>query len=154
MSADGAPLLAIRDLRVTFRGGAVEAVGGVSLDVAAGECLGIVGESGSGKSLTALAAMGLLPPGATASGSIRLGGEELLGLPDARLNAVRGAQVGMVFQDPLTSLAPHLRVGAQIAAPLMAHRGLSRAAAWQAAGGWPRGCGSSRTSCRAGCASG
>ncbi|MCW5759442.1 MAG: ABC transporter ATP-binding protein, partial [Phenylobacterium sp.] len=130
------PLLAVRDLSIAFQGGAIEAVRGVSLDVNPGECLGIVGESGSGKSLTALAAMGLSPAGAVVSGSIRLDGQELLGLSDPDLNRLRGARMGMIFQDPLTSLAPHLRVGEQIAAPLLAHGGLSRGDAWREARRW------------------
>jgi len=129
-------LLAVRDLRIAFQDGAITAVRGVSLDVKSGECLGVVGESGSGKSLTALAAMGLLPAGAAVTGSIQLEGQELLGLSDPALNRLRGARMGMIFQDPLTSLAPHLRVGEQIAAPLRAHGGLSRSDAWREARRW------------------
>ena len=93
------PALELRDLRVEFADGArrVHAVNGVSLRVAPGECLAVVGESGSGKSQTFLAALGLLPPAGRASGSVRLGGREILGLPEHELRAVRGAAIGTVF---------------------------------------------------------
>ena len=121
-------LLEIEALRVRYPGRDgrdVTAVSGLSLSVGAGECLGIVGESGAGKSQAFLAAMGLLPRGARVSGSVRFRGEELLGARESRLNRVRGAALTMIFQDPLTSLTPHRRVGDQIAESLVAHEGIS-----------------------------
>jgi oligopeptide/dipeptide ABC transporter ATP-binding protein len=126
------PLLVIRDLTVSFdgRNGPVEAVRGVNLQLAAGETLGIVGESGSGKSVTALAIMGLLPKSATVTGSIKLLGRELVGMSRTDLRGVRGKQVGMVFQDPMTSLNPVITIGKQLAEALrIHHRGMSRRAA-------------------------
>jgi peptide/nickel transport system ATP-binding protein len=119
------PLLAVRDLRVRFAGedGEVQAVDGVSFELAPGEVLAIVGESGSGKSVTAQATMGLIPSrNATVEGSIRLRGRELLGASDAEMQKVRGAEIAMVFQDPMTSLNPVYRVGAQIVEAIRAHR--------------------------------
>ena len=121
------PLLEVHDLRIAY--GDVTVVDGVSLDLAAGEALAIVGESGSGKSQTALALLGLLEPRARVTGSVRFDGAELLGASAAQLNAVRGARIGMVFQDSMTSLNPHLKVGTQITEVLQQHRGLARAAA-------------------------
>jgi peptide/nickel transport system ATP-binding protein len=128
MSADAAPpLLEIRDLGVSFltAAGEVEAVTDFSLRVEAGECVGIVGESGAGKSQALLGVMGLLPRNARVRGSARLRGTELIGLPLDQLDAQRGADMSMVFQDPLTSLTPHLTIGDQIAEPLVQHRGMS-----------------------------
>ncbi len=118
------PLFAVEELEVTFdtKEGLVHAVRGVSLDVHAGEVLGVVGESGSGKSVTMLAAMGLLPETAAISGSVRFQGEELLGLPGEELASYRGRRIGMIFQDPLTSLNPVLTIGQQIAGAIAAHR--------------------------------
>ncbi len=125
-SADppGQPLFDIADLQVAFdtKEGMVDAVRGVSLAVHAGEVLGVVGESGSGKSVTMLAAMGLLPKTAAISGSVRFRGEQLLALPDEELAAYRGRRIGMIFQDPLTSLNPVLTIGQQITGAIAAHR--------------------------------
>ena len=101
------------------------AVDAVSLTVGRGECLGIVGESGAGKSQAFLAALGLLSAAARVSGRVRLEGQDLLALPERDLDRIRGARVGMVFQDPMTSLTPHLRIGDQVAEPLIRHRGAS-----------------------------
>ena len=124
-------VLSIRDLAVRFStpDGVVPAVNAFSLDLAAGECVGIVGESGAGKSQSFLAVMGLLAGNASVSGSARLGDTELLGNDRAALNAVRGSKLAMIFQDPMTSLTPHLRVVDQIGESLMRHRGYSKAQA-------------------------
>ena len=105
------------------------AVDGVDLAVAPGEALGIVGESGSGKSVTWLAALGLLPPRARVSGSVRLDEEELVGAPPPRLEAVRGKRIAMIFQDPSSCLNPVHRIGWQLAEALRLHRGLDVAGA-------------------------
>ena len=109
-------LLQIRGLNVHAKGRAL--VQDVNLTLGAGERLGLVGESGSGKSLTALAAMGLLPPGLTASGSVLLDGQEVIGQPDRALAPLRGAVAAMVFQDPRMALDPLMRLGDQLAVPL------------------------------------
>nr|WP_067479934.1 ABC transporter ATP-binding protein [Actinomadura hibisca] len=121
-------MLEITDLRVTYEPG-VRAVRGLDFSVGPGEVLGVVGESGSGKSAAALAAVGLLPPGARAEGSVRLRGRELLGRPDAELSRVRGKDLAMVFQDPLSALTPVHTVGDQIAETIRVHAGATRAAA-------------------------
>ncbi|MEV1291710.1 ABC transporter ATP-binding protein [Pseudonocardia sp. NPDC049635] len=125
------PVLSVRGLHVTFgsEAGPVRAVRGVDFDLYPGRTLGIVGESGSGKSVTSLAVMGLLPDTAAVSGSIRLGGAELVGLGDRELSAVRGRDIGMVFQDPLSSLTPIYTVGDQLVEAMRIHRDISRAAA-------------------------
>ena len=121
-------LLEITDLNVHFAlaDGDVHAVKNANLTVEEGECLGVVGESGSGKSQLFLAAFGLLAANGRASGSVRYRGEEVLGALPKQLNALRGGAVTMIFQDPLTSLTPHMKVGAQITEALMLHRKVSR----------------------------
>ncbi len=120
-----APILDINGLTVSFdtNDGVVEAVKGINLSIAPGECLGVVGESGSGKSQTFLAAFGLLPENGRVSGSVKFGGLEILGAPRRELNHLRGRRVSMVFQDPLTSLTPHMRIGDQMAEVLDHHFG-------------------------------
>ena len=121
-------LLEIRDLDVHFatQDDDVHAVKRVSLDIAEGSCLGVVGESGSGKSQLFLAAMGLVAPNGRASGSVRYRGQELLGMEPKRLNRFRGSKITMIFQDPLTSLTPHMTVGAQILEALTQHQKMPR----------------------------
>jgi peptide/nickel transport system ATP-binding protein len=124
-----APLLEIEDLRtdIRLRSATVHALDGVSLEVEAGECLGIVGESGSGKTMTALSIMKLLPPGGhIVGGSITLGGREISALDDEGMRRVRGNEVGMIFQDPMTSLDPTMTIGAQIAETVLLHRGADK----------------------------
>lgn len=111
------------------RAGSVLAVRDLSFTLERGDTLGVVGESGCGKSLTALAVMGLLPDNASVSGSIRLDGRELRGLPDAQMCALRGDRMAMVFQEPMTALNPVHRVGVQVAETLRLHRGLGADAA-------------------------
>ncbi len=127
------PLLVVDDLRVHFGtdAGVVRAVDGVSWSVSPGEILGIVGESGSGKSVSAMAVMGLVPspPATFPTGQIRYRGENLLTAPASRLRAVRGKEISMIFQDPLTALNPVFRVGAQIAEVIRVHESVSRAQA-------------------------
>ncbi|MBL8326086.1 MAG: ABC transporter ATP-binding protein [Rubrivivax sp.] len=124
-------LLEVQRLRVTLNTsrGAADALRDVSFSLARGERLGLIGESGCGKSITALALMGLLPEGAQIEGSIRLQGQELVGLDDAALCRLRGDRIGMVFQEPMTALNPLHTVGAQIAESLRLHKGMSGAAA-------------------------
>jgi peptide/nickel transport system ATP-binding protein len=129
------PLLSVRDLRVSFpsEAGRVDAVRGVSFDLHRGKTLGIVGESGSGKSVTSMAIMGLLPPYASVSGEAVLGGQNLLALDDKHMSKVRGKHIGMIFQDPLSSLTPIFSIGAQIVEALQIHQDISSAAAWKRA---------------------
>jgi oligopeptide transport system ATP-binding protein len=122
------PLLQVEDLRIAY--GETAVVDGISFEVAAGEALAIVGESGSGKSQTALALLGLLEPRARVTGSVGCEGLELVGATTAQLNTVRGTRIGMVFQDSMASLNPHLKIGTQVAESLQQHRGLARQAAW------------------------
>ena len=117
-------LLEVRDLTIRFAG--VTVVDGVSFDVDAGGRLGIIGESGSGKTLSALSVIGLVPEQAEVIGSVRFNGQELIGLADRELSKLRGDRIAMVFQSPLTSLNPLMRVGKQIAEPLRLHQGHSR----------------------------
>ncbi|MBC7635574.1 MAG: ABC transporter ATP-binding protein [Acetobacteraceae bacterium] len=120
-------LISIRGLTVAFDG--VPALRGIDLDVQPGEAVGLVGESGCGKSVTWLAALGLLPGHAAVGGSVRLGGQELLGAPAQTLDKVRGGRVAMIFQDPASALNPVIRVGRQVEEALRLHRGLTGAAA-------------------------
>ena len=123
------PLLDIRDLHtdIEIRSGVVHALSGVDLHVNAGETLGIVGESGSGKTMTALSLMGLLPQGGSvSSGQIILDGQDLTKLPLKEKRKLRGTKVGMIFQDPLTSLNPTMKIGLQVCEPLRVHEKLSK----------------------------
>jgi peptide/nickel transport system ATP-binding protein len=127
------PILDIADLRTWFftRDGVVRAVDGVSFSVIPCETLAIVGESGCGKSVTALSILRLIPspPGRIVSGAIRFAGRDLLGLSEAEMRQVRGNQISMIFQEPMTSLNPVLTIGRQIAETLILHQGLGRRAA-------------------------
>jgi peptide/nickel transport system ATP-binding protein len=132
-------LLSVRDLRVEFatRRGPLIALDGLSFDIAPGEVVGVVGESGAGKTLTGLAVIGLLdPPGHIVGGEIRLDGERIDNLPPARIRALRGRRIGMIFQDPLTSLNPLLRVGDQLTETILAHMSLSHRQARERAIAW------------------
>lgn len=123
------PLLQIKDLHtdIEIRSGVVRALSGVDLHVNPGETLGIVGESGSGKTMTALSLMGLLPQGGkVSSGSIILDGQDLTQLPLKEKRKLRGTKVGMIFQDPLTSLNPTMKIGLQVCEPLRVHEKLSK----------------------------
>ncbi|WP_224403171.1 ABC transporter ATP-binding protein [Pseudonocardia sp. ICBG1034] len=125
------PVLSVRDLTVAFpsEAGRVEAVRGVGFDLLPGRTLGIVGESGSGKSVTSLAVMGLLPESASVTGSITLSGRELVGLSDEAMSGIRGDDIGMIFQDPLSSLTPIFTVGDQLVEAMQIHRDIGRAQA-------------------------
>lgn len=122
-------LLEVRDLHVSFDtyGGEVKAVRGVSFDVKKGECVAIVGESGCGKSVTAQALMKLtpMPPGKIVRGSVKFDGKEIIDLSEREMQRVRGWEIGMIFQDPMTSLNPTMTIGKQIAEGLMKHQGMS-----------------------------
>ncbi|HEX9465025.1 MAG TPA: ABC transporter ATP-binding protein [Alphaproteobacteria bacterium] len=136
-ASSGGPLLEIEDLRTRFftRDGVVRAVEGVSYQVRAGETLAVVGESGCGKSVTALSVLRLIPspPGRIVSGHIRFQGRDLLELDDAEMRHIRGNEISMIFQEPMTSLNPVLTVGRQIGETLRLHQGLGAAAATQRA---------------------
>ncbi len=126
-------VLQLRDFRVTFPTmfGKVQAVRGIDLDVRAGELVGIVGESGSGKSVTFLGLMGLLPKSAIIEGSGRVDGAELVGASKKKINRVRGQQVAMIFQDPLSALNPVHKIGDQIVEMIQSHQDLRKKAAWE-----------------------
>ncbi len=121
-------LLEVHNLKVRFatQDGEVEAVNGVNFSLAAGDTLGIVGESGSGKSQTVLSIMGLLAGNGKATGKVVLNGRDLLTMNTRELNVVRGSNIGMIFQDPMTSLNPYLRISTQLTESLMIHRGMSK----------------------------
>jgi oligopeptide/dipeptide ABC transporter ATP-binding protein len=145
IAADGAastraavrPVLQIEDLRTHFftGDGVVRAVDGVSYEVRPGETLGVVGESGCGKSVTALSVLRLVadPPGRIVSGAIRLDGANLLELGESAMEAVRGNDISMIFQEPMTSLNPLFTVGRQIGEAIALHQGASKRAAWDGA---------------------
>ncbi|MDN5725899.1 MAG: ABC transporter ATP-binding protein [Propionibacteriales bacterium] len=138
------PLLSIRNLDVTFGRGDKEtrAVDGVSYDVPAGTIVGVVGESGSGKSVTSLAVMGLLPQrGCRTSGEILFDGVNLLGRSDAEMSRIRGKEIAMVFQDPMSSLNPVVPVGTQVTEVLRTHEKVSAAEARDRAGDLLKRCG-------------
>ncbi len=121
-------LLEIKDLKVTFRtnDGPVNAVNGLSFTIDKGETLAIVGESGSGKSQTAFAAMGLLAQNGSATGEVNWDGRNLIGLSQRQMNKVRSDQIAMIFQDPMTSLNPYMRISDQMAEVLVQHKGMSK----------------------------
>jgi peptide/nickel transport system ATP-binding protein len=125
-----APLLVLDDLETWFftRDGTVRAVDGVSCTLDRGETLGVVGESGCGKSVTVHSILGLIPtpPGRIVGGSIRFRGRELVGLDEAAMRKIRGNDISMIFQEPMTSLNPVMRVGRQIAEPLVLHQGMTQ----------------------------
>ena len=126
------PVLSVRDLRVEFvtRRGVLKAIDGISFDIARGEVLGVVGESGAGKSVTGAAVIGLIdPPGRIAAGEIRLSGERIDNLKPEAMRRVRGKRIGMIFQDPLTSLNPLYRISEQLIETIRTHTNLSASAA-------------------------
>ncbi len=126
-------ILQVRDLRVTFRTeqGMVRAIDGVSFDVEEGEVLGLVGESGSGKTVTLLAVMGLITdPNCVITGSIKYRGRELVGLPSREMRKLRGREIAMIFQDPMTALTPVYTIGWQISEQILAHQKVSKRQAW------------------------
>jgi oligopeptide/dipeptide ABC transporter ATP-binding protein len=131
------PLLKVQNLRIelALRDGIAPVIDDLSFELGAGESISFVGESGCGKSMTALGIMGLLPEkvGRIASGTITFDGEELTTATEKRLRAIRGNEISMIFQEPMTSLNPVYTVGEQIAEVLRAHQGLSKAAAWNSA---------------------
>ena len=137
MATGAQPLLEIQDLQTHFftAAGVVRAVDGVSYSVRGGETLGVVGESGCGKSVTALSILRLVacPPGKIVGGSIRFEGRNLLELGESEMEDLRGNEIAMIFQEPMTSLNPLLTIGRQIAEVIELHRGLPRREAWNAA---------------------
>jgi peptide/nickel transport system ATP-binding protein len=127
------PVLAVENLKthIFARGGVVKAVDGVSFSVDAGEVLGLVGESGSGKTMTGLSILGLIdPPARVVAGSVRLAGEELTGLSDEALRHYRGRRIAMIFQDPMSTLNPVLRIDTQMIEAITAHEPIARKVAW------------------------
>ncbi len=136
--AETSPVFDVRDLHIRFdtSDGEVHAVKGISLSIKPGQCVGVVGESGSGKSQTFLAAMGLLASNGKATGAIRFCGKNILNTPPKILNSVRGARMSMIFQDPLTSLTPHMKIGAQMAEVLAIHENLRGEEAKKRCLGW------------------
>src|SRR3984893_11531242 len=126
-------LLEVENLRTYFytRGGVIRAVNDVSFSLSRGETLGIVGESGSGKSVTCYSLLGLMPkpPGKIVSGRANFGGVDLLNCPESELRQIRGKRISMIFQDPMTSLNPYMRISDQLAEPLLVHEKTSRAKA-------------------------
>ena len=137
MATVPAPLLEVEDLKTHFftRDGVVRAVDGVSFAIQPGETLALVGESGCGKSVTSLSIMRLIasPPGRTVAGTIRFNGRDLLALTEREMRSVRGNEISMIFQEPMTSLNPVLTIGRQVAETLVLHRGLARSQAAQRA---------------------
>ena len=130
------PVLSVRNLQVEFktRRRALHAIDGVSFDIAKGEVLGVVGESGAGKSVTGSAVIGLIdPPGRIAGGEVRLSGLRIDNLPPERMRRIRGKRIGMVFQDPLTSLDPVYRIGDQLTETIITHTGVGATQARQRA---------------------
>lgn len=129
------PVLDVQNLKVAFhtRNGVVRAVDDVSLRVEAGQIAGIVGESGSGKSVTCYSLLGLIPqpPGRIEGGKALFGGQDLLTLSESGLQKIRGSKISMIFQDPMTSLNPYLKIGTQLVEPLRLHEGLDKTTAWQ-----------------------
>ena len=123
-----APLLEIKDLDISFTHakGGVKVVNKVAFSIPRGAIFGLAGESGSGKSLTALSIMGILPGGARAEGSIKFKGGEILNLPSEKMRSIRGKEISMVFQEPMTSLNPVLKIGYQVKEALLAHLPLSK----------------------------
>ena len=127
MTAKKIPLLDVRNLTVEFKvqDGLVRAVNGLSFKVYDGDIIGIVGESGSGKSQSMLAIMGLLAGNGKISGSVKFMGQELVGISTAKLNKIRGDKMAMIFQDPMTSLNPYLKISSQMTEVLMLHKNMS-----------------------------
>ncbi|MGK9050698.1 ABC transporter ATP-binding protein [Neorhizobium petrolearium] len=128
LSANGVPLLDVRDLTVSFPAGAggTHIVRGLSYSIARGETLGIVGESGCGKTMTSLALLGLIPANGTIGGEINFGGRNLVSMTQRQQRHIRGREIAMIFQEPMTAMNPVMTVGRQIAEVLVRHEGLSK----------------------------